>query len=175
MLLFAAVAVAGLVLWPSGDDDPAPPKVTGVRLVSIPPLGLAFAHPTSWTRTVRGRAISLRSRDRSMQMIFSSPLNKKAPKAAKAATKRALTERFAPAKVVRDGPGNLGSRQVPTFELVGRDGKSAVRALVLVDASAYRTYVVTVLSGERPSARGLREATQILESVRLSKPLPSKR
>lgn len=173
VLLLAGLVVAVIVLWPGGGDDDAPvrAKVAPVRLVSVPPLGLAFGHPTSWKRTVRGRVIELRSPDRSVVMIFSSPVAGEEPRAAKAAAAQALRKRFAPAKIVRDGPGKLGPRSVATFELTGRDKSGDVRVLVLVGATPQRTYVVTLLTGANPSVGVAREARQILDTVRFSKPV----
>ncbi|MDP2710325.1 MAG: hypothetical protein Q8O56_03820 [Solirubrobacteraceae bacterium] len=173
VLLLAGIAVAAIVLWPDdGDDDePVRAKVAPVRLVSVPPLGLAFGHPTSWKRTVRGRVIELRSPDRSVVMIFSSPVAGEEPRAAKAAAEKALRKQFAPAKIVRDGPGKLGPRTVATFELTGRDKTGPVRVLVLVGTTPQRTYVVTLLTGGDPTVARIREARQILNTVRFSKPV----
>jgi hypothetical protein len=89
----------------------------------------------------------------------------------KAALKSALLKRLRPAKVVRDGPGQLGDRQVTSFEISGRASNGPVRALALVDSTPFRTYAVTLLTGERPSRRRLAEVQQILGTVRLTKPV----
>lgn len=177
VLLLAGIAIAVVVLWPGGRDGPAAPRKLPVRFVSIPPLGMAFAHPTSWKRTLRGRVIDLRAPGGSVLMLFSSPVAKPAVRSVKAAAERELRRQFAPAKVVREGPQRLGARMVPSFELKGRDKAGAVRALVLVDSTAYRTYAVTVLTGATPSRRRLDEARAIISTVRFGKPqaLRSKR
>ena len=180
-LLLAGVIVAMIVLWPSGDDDEKspPPRATAkplpVRIVSVPPLGLGFVHPRTWTRAVHERVISLRSPDRSIELFISSPYAKPARDAAKSVTQTALRERFAPARVVRDGPEKLGGRTVASFELVGENKGKPIRALVLVGSTDYRTYVVTMLTGEHPSQARLREARRILSTVRFGKPVAPSR
>lgn len=171
MLLLAGIIVAVLVLWPSGDDGPAAPKPLPVRIVSVPPLGLGFVHPRDWKRAVSGKVIRVTSPDRSLVLLFSSPYDRPARADAKAQSKAALLKQFAPATVVRDGPSQLGAREVPSFELTGKnDQAKLMRALVLVDSTQWRTYVVTMLTGENPSARRVREARQILGTVTFSKP-----
>jgi hypothetical protein len=177
VLLLAGIAVAAVVLWPGGNDGPAAPKKLPVRFVSVPPLGMAFAHPTSWKRTVRKRVIGLRAPGGSVLVFLSSPVAEPAVRRVKAEAERQLRTQFAPAKIVREGPGRLGSRTVPSFELKGRDKSGPVRALVLVDSTDYRTYAVTVLTGAEPSRRRLGEARAIISTVRFGKPqaLRSKR
>jgi hypothetical protein len=177
VLLLAGIAVAAFVLWPGGGDDRPAVKKLPVRFVSVPPLGLGFVHPTSWTRTVRKRIISLRAPGGSVLVFFSSPVANAEPRRVKAAAERQLRKQFAPAQIVREGPGRLGNREASSFELKGRDPSGPVRALVLVEDTPYRTYAVTVLTGANPSRNRLGEARQIIASVRFSKPraLRSKR
>lgn len=171
-LVVAGLVVAGVVLWPAlSDDDPVPATV---RLVSVPQLGLTFAHPRSWKRTVQGRVIRLRSPRGAAIMTFAS-VGGRRPKQVKAVLLRTLRRRMDPVSVVRDGPGRLGPRAASTFELTGLTPAGIERALGLVEHTAYRTYAITLLTPARPSRKRLLEATQILASVRLSKPLASKR
>jgi len=174
VLLLVGIAVAVVVLWPGGDGGSARVKALPVRLVSVPPLGMAFAHPRTWKQTVRKRVIGLRSPGGSVLVYFSSPVARPARQLVKTAAERQLRKQFAPAKVVRDGPARLGDRIASSFELKGRDKSGTVRALVLVDSTPYRTYAVTLLTGAHPSRRLLREAQQIVATVRFSKPLRSK-
>lgn len=177
MLLLAGIAVAAFVLWPGGGDDRPATKKLPVRFVTVPPLGLGFVHPTSWKRTVSNRIISLRAPDGSVLVFLSSPVAGAEPRRVKAEAERQLRKEFAPAKIVREGPGRLGNREAASFELNGRDASGPVRALVLVEDTLYRTYAVTVLTGAKPSRRRLGEARQIIASVRFSEPrtLRSKR
>jgi hypothetical protein len=176
VLLLAGIVVAAIVLWPSGRAKAPPlPERLPFRIVSVPPLGLGFAYPRSWDRSVQGQVITLSSRDQSTLVIFSSPLARPARERVKDEAQRALRKRFAPAEVVRESPGTIGNRSAASFELRGRDRSGAVRALVLVSSTPYRTYAVTILTGARPSAQGLREARQILGTVRFSRPLRSRR
>jgi hypothetical protein len=94
----------------------------------------------------------------------------------KAATLKALRSRYAPARVLRQGPAKLGTRRVASFELEGKGSRGGVvRALALVGSSDFRTYVVTLVTPARPSAKTLAQAQQVLATVRLPKPrLPSK-
>ena len=172
-LVLAGLAVAGVVLWPAlrSDDDGADAREPEVRLVSVPHLGYAFAHPRSWTRTVRGAVIRLRSPDKSTVMTFSSPAPGAEPRRVKEAVKRALTSQLKPATVVRDGPGRLGDRTVESIEISGFTSSARVRALALVEDTRHRTYAITLLTPRRPSAKRLAEAAQILDSVQFSKPL----
>lgn len=172
-LVLAGLAVAGVVLWPAlrSDDDGADARGPEVRLVSVPQLGYAFAHPRSWTRTVRGAVIRLRSPDKSAVMTFSSPAPGAEPRRVKAAVKRALTSQLKPATVVRDGPGRLGDRTVESIEISGFADSVRVRALALVEDTRHRTYAITLLTPRRPSAKRLAEVAQILDSVQFSKPL----
>src|SRR3954454_23545369 len=69
VLLSAGIVLALVVLLPGGDDDAGKRPTTTtkrlpVRIVSAPALGLAFAHPTTWTRTLQGQVFNLRSPDR---------------------------------------------------------------------------------------------------------------
>ena len=170
VLLLAGIVVAAIVLWPSGDDR-AQTKPLPVRIVSVPPLGLGFAHPRKWKRTVSGQVIRLTSPDGTLVLLFSSPFDKPGTGFVKQEARRALLKRFAPAKVVREGRSRLGrAGRVPSFEITGeRDGR-LVRALVHVGSSRWRTYLVTMLTGENPSKRRLTEARRILDTVSFSKP-----
>jgi len=171
VLLLAGIIVAAIVLWPGGSDDPPQAKPLAVRIVSIPPLGLGFAHPRTWKRSVDGQVIGLTSPDGSLVLLLSSPFDRPGTGFAKSEAKRALLKQFAPAKIVRDGRSPLGrAGNVQSFELTGERGESLVRALVLVGSSRWRTYVVTLLTGENPSKRRLAEARRILDTVSFSKP-----
>jgi hypothetical protein len=172
-LVLAGLVVASVVLWQilRGDDSSGAEK-SPVRLVSVPDLGLAFAHPRSWKTSVGGRVIRLRSPDGSAVMTFASPVRGRHPSQVKAALERALRERLKPATVLRDGAGRLGTRTAATFELSGfGPGRARTRALALVEDTPHRTYAVTLLTPGRPSRERLLEATEVLASVRLSKPL----
>lgn len=171
VLLLVGIAVAAIVLWPSGGDDRAETKPLPVRIVSVPPLGLGFAYPRTWKRDIDGTVIRLTSPDGTLVLLFSSPLDSPNQGFAKSEAKSALLERFAPAKVVRDGKSSLGTKQVTSFEIEGaRDKKRLVRALVHVDSTRWRTYVITMLTGQNPSAQQVREARKILNTVNFSKP-----
>lgn len=177
LLVLSGLVVAGIVLWPSGHGKSTrrPAKIVPVRLVSVPQLGLAFAYPSTWSRTVAGRVIRLRNADRSATLTFASPVEGRYSQRVKDALKQELRKRFAPATIVNEGPGRLGRRRVMTFELNGFGADDAVRALVLVGSSPYRTYAVTLLTPSRPSAKGLAQVQQILATVRLTKPQSSVR
>ena len=170
VLLLAGIIIAAVVLWPSGSERVAI-KPLPVRIVSVPPLGLGFAHPRNWKRTGSGQVIRLTSPDGTLVLLFSSPFDRPGTGFAKSEAKSALLERFAPAKIVRDGRSPLGrAGNVESFELTGERGDKLVRALVHVDSSRWRTYVVTMLTGENPSRRRLTEARRILATVSFSKP-----
>lgn len=177
-LVLAGLAVAAIVLrsaLSTDDSRSAPAPAPAVRLVSIPQLGLAFAHPRSWTRSVKGRVIRLRSPEGSAVMTFASPVAGRSPERVKAALLRTLRKRLEPATVIRDGPSRLGTRTVASFELSGFGPSERERALALIDSTPYRTYAVTLLTPGRPSRKRLAEAAQILATVRLGEPLASKR
>ncbi|HUR85983.1 MAG TPA: hypothetical protein VMY78_11605 [Solirubrobacteraceae bacterium] len=177
VLVLVGVVVAMIVLWPSTDDRKPAAQKLPVRFVSVPPLGLGFAHPTTWKRTVSKRVIVLRSPDRSIVMFFASPVAKPAVELVKDEAEHQLAEQFAPMTKVNDGRQRLGLRDVRSFEFRGREKGKAVRGLVLVDSTQYRTYAVTVLTAAKPSGARLREAREITQTVRFSKPkaLPSKK
>jgi hypothetical protein len=172
VLVLAGLAVATFVLWPDGGSDAnRKPPEQPVRLVSVPQLGLAFAHPSTWKQSIEGRVLRLRSKDGSAVLTFSSPVTGRQTPRVKAMMMRALLKRLKPAEVVRDGPGRLGNRRVTSFEVDGRARKGRLRALALVDSTPYRTYAVTLLTPERPSRRRLAEVQQIFGTVRLTKPV----
>jgi len=169
VLLLAGLTIAAIVLWPSRDEPQTKPLP--IRIVAVPPLGLGFAHPRDWKRTVSRDVIRLTSPDGTLVLLFSSPFAKPGTGFAKQEAKDALRKRFAPAKIVRDGRSPLGrAGRVQSFELVGERDGDLVRALVHVGSSAWRTYVVTMLTGENPSERRLTQARRILETVSFSKP-----
>jgi hypothetical protein len=177
LFVLCGVIVAAIVLWPSGDDGNGKPlKVQPVRIVSIPQLGLAFAHPRTWKRTLAGRVIRLRSPDGAAVLTFASPAEGRHALQVKAQLKALLRKRFGGSKIVRDGPAKLGRRKVTSFEISGvTAGGGETRALVLVGSSAYRTYAVTLLTPGLPSAKRLVEAQQILATVRFAKPVVPRR
>ncbi len=170
VLLLAGIIVAALVLWPNGTEKTAT-KPLPIRIVSVPPLGLGFAHPREWKRVVSGETIRVTSPDGSLILIFSSPFDRPGADFAKSEAKSTLLERFAPAKIVHEGRSPLGrAGDVQSFELTGERGEDLIRALVYVTANQWRTYVVTMLTGENPSKRRLTEARRILSTVSFSKP-----
>lgn len=172
VLLLVGTVVAVVVLWPGGDDPAPRAKVRKLpaRIVSVPPLGMGFAHPTTWERDVSRTVVRLRSPDGSVSLFFSSPAAGSAIEAVKAGVKKTLLEQFKPAKVVHEGNEPLGLRSVPSFELRGRAKGKPVRALEMVDATPYRTYAVTVVTQEHPSREAFKEARAIIGTVRFSKP-----
>ncbi len=180
VLVLVGIVVAVLVLVSAGDDKPtatAKKKGLPIRIVSVPPVGLGFAHPTTWRRSVSGSVISLRSPEGSIALFFSSPATRPAVEEVTAEARAEMLERFKPATVVGERRQPLGRRSVRSFELRGTDKGAVVRALEMVDSTDYRTYAVTLLTGPKPSARRLREAREILATVRFSKPqaVPSNR
>ena len=176
-LVLAGLAVAAAVLWPvlRGGDDGAGAREPQVRLVSVPALGYAFAHPRDWKRTVQGRVIRLRSPDGSAIMTFSTPVAGREPQRVKSAVKRALTSQLKPARLIRDAPGRLGDRTVESLELSGFASGARVRALALIEDTPHRTYAITLLTPRRPSRKRLAEVAQILDSVEFTKPRRVKR
>ena len=170
MLVLAGIVIAVLVLRPT-DDDPPAPKPLPIRIVSIPPLGIGFAHPREWKRTVSGETLRVTSPDGTLVLIFSSPFDRPGAQFAQHEARTTLLERFAPAKVVSERRAPLGRMgMVRSFELTGERDHRLVRALVYTTATQWRTYVVTMLTGENPSARRLTEANRILDTVSFSKP-----
>lgn len=170
MLLLAGIIVAAVVLWPSGSEKKAT-KPPPIRIVSVPPLGLGFVHPRDWKRTVEGEVIRLTSPDGTLLLLFSSPFDRPNTGFVKSEAKSALLKQFSPAKIVRDARSPLGrAGNVQSFELTGERDERLVRALVHVASSRWRTYVVTMLTGENPSRRTLTEARRILSTVNFSKP-----
>jgi hypothetical protein len=171
VLVLVGVAVAAVVLWPKGGGDHKVPRQP-VRLVSVPQLGLAFAHPGTWKRSAARRVLRLRSPDGSAVLTFAAPVRGRHAGAVKESLKQALRGRLKNVKILRDGPGRLGNRRVGSFELDGfQPNGQRVRALGLVDSTPYRTYAITLLTPSRPSRRRLAEVQQILATVRLSKPV----
>jgi hypothetical protein len=170
VLLLAGIIVAAIVVWPS-DNEKTPVKPLPVRIVSVPPLGIGFAHPRTWTRIVSGETLRLTSPDRSLVLIFSSPFDRPGAEFAKHEAKTAMLKQFAPAQIVHEGRSPLGrAGDVRSFELIGERSDKFVRALVYVTATQWRTYVVTMLTGQNPSKRRLTEARRILGTVSFSKP-----
>jgi hypothetical protein len=170
VLVLIGIVVGLVVLWPSGDKTAAKPKQLPARIVSVPPLGLGFAHPTSWKRKVTKQVIGLRSPDGSIVVFISSPIARPAAAEVLAGAKRELLRQFKPAKIVSEARQPLGQRTVRSFELLGKDKGKPVRALEMIDSTQYRTYAVTVVTSEHPSKRRLTEARAIIGTVRFSKP-----
>jgi hypothetical protein len=171
VLLLAGIVVAVVVFWPGGDSKPAKKRTLPARIVSVPPLGLGFAHPTSWRRKVSKQVIGVRSPEGSIVVFLSSPVAGPAVDAVLAGAKRELLKQFKPAKIVNEAREPLGARTVPSFELLGKDKGKVVRALEMVDSTPYRTYAVTVVTGAKPSRKRLSEARAIIGTVRFSKPI----
>ncbi len=170
VLLLAGIVIAVLVLFPT-DDDPPATKPLPIRIVSIPPLGIGFVHPREWKRTVSGETLRVTSPDGSLVLIFSSPFDRPGAQFAQHEARTTLLKRFAPAKIVSERRVPLGRMgKVRTFELTGERDHRLIRALVYVTATQWRTYVVTMLTGENPSKRRLTEANRILDTVSFSKP-----
>jgi hypothetical protein len=165
------VVIAVLNAHDGGDDAPRKGAVQRARIVSVPQLGLTFAYPATWSRDVSGTVIRLRAPRSAAAMTFASPVEGRHDKQVKAATLEALRGRYAPAKVLRDGPAKLGPRTVASVELQGSGSRGeVVRALALVGSSDFRTYVVTLITPGRPSARTLAQAQQVLATVRVVRP-----
>jgi hypothetical protein len=175
VLAGVAIIVAVLVGGSGGGDDGTATTATAaktppIRAVSVPQLGLRFAHPSSWQRDVDGRTFHLRSPDGSVALTLASPVAGQDATAVRAALEDALRGRFSRAKVLREGPARLGDRKATSFEMTGREHGHLVRALGLVDATPYRTYAVTLVTSASPPTARLAEAQAILASLRFSKP-----
>jgi hypothetical protein len=171
VLVLAGITIAAIVLWPDGDGDKTAVKPLPVRIVSIPPLGIGFAHPRTWKRSVSGETLRLTSPDGSLVLIFASPFDRPGAQFAQHEARTTLLKRFAPAKIVSERRAPLGRMGlVRTFELTGERDNRLIRALVYTTATQWRTYVVTMLTGENPSKRRLTEANEILDTVSFSKP-----
>jgi hypothetical protein len=176
LFVFAGLVLAAVVVWPSGDGDRTQTtKVQPARIVSVPQLGLSFAYPSTWERSVSGEVIRLFAPDGSV-LTFATPVGGRYDKRVKAESEQALRTRFAPASIVHEGPAKLGARPAASFELEGTGVNGAMRALVLVSSSEFRTYVATLITSQTPSAKTLAQVQQVLATVRLTQPeLPSKR
>ena len=171
LFVLCGLVVAAVVLWPDGDDgDSATPKVAPVRIVSVPQLGISFAHPRAWRRTIVKRVIQLRSPDGAAVLTFASPVAGAHTLQVQADLKAELRKRFPRAKVVRNGPARLGSRDGRSLELSGIGAGGRMRVLVVIASTRFRTYAATLLTPARPSAKRLAEVQQILRTVRLTEP-----
>lgn len=171
LFVLCGLVVAAVVLWPGGDDgDSAAPKVAPVRIVSVPQLGISFAHPRAWRRTIVKRVIRLRSPDGAAVLTFASPVAGAHALQVQADLKAELRKRFPRAKVVRNGPARLGARDGRSLELSGIGAGGRMRVLVVVASTRFRTYTATLLTPARPSAKRLAEVQQILATVRLTEP-----
>lgn len=168
--LVVGVAVLASVLGRDEDAGSGGAR-PGARRVSVPPLGLAFTQPAGWERTVDGRVIGLRSPDGTTTLTIASPAAGRQDARVKRALERGLRRRLAPARLVGDAPGQLGTRRVRSVEILGGGRGRRVRALGIVDSTPYRTYAVTVFTPARPSRLRLQQTRTILTSVRLTKPV----
>lgn len=175
-VLLLAGLVIGVVVLVSvlGDDEPDRPP-PAERRIAVPPLGLAVTQPVGWERTIERRVIRLRSPDRSIAVTVSSPIAGRRNGPVKAALRRGLLRGLAPARVIADRPGRLGTRRVTSIEVMGGRRGRRVRALGIVESTPYRTYAVTVVSPAQPSRRLLLQVRRILDSVALSRPVPARR
>jgi hypothetical protein len=173
LFVLAGLLVAGVVLWPGGDDGEDTASQGGVqraRIVSVPQLGLTFAYPATWSRDVSGRVIRLHAPKGAAVMTFSSPVEGRHTDQLKADTKDALRMRYRPATIVKEGPARLGPRKATSFELEGAARGEIVRVLAIVGSSPHRTYLVTLITPGRPSAKTLAQVQQVLATVRLPEP-----
>src|SRR6476660_1870222 len=93
VLLIAGIVVAEVVLWPTGGGDSRTSPPPPVRLVSVPQLGLAVAHPSTWKQSSEGRVLRLRSADGSAVLTFAAPVKGRYPRSVKVALERALLKR----------------------------------------------------------------------------------
>lgn len=173
LLVLAGLAIAATAILFGGQDAAAPaggePLV--LRTASAPELGLAFSHPESWEREVEGRVFRLRSPDGSVLLTLASPVAGREDRRVRQTAERALREALDDAETLHRGRGRLGPRSVSSSELTGRDEDGArVRALLLVDSTASRTYAVTLITPGRPDAGVVAQAGRILQSVQLSEP-----
>lgn len=171
VLLLMGVSLAAIVIWREGNTSPAKPDKPRVRLVSIPPLGLAFAHPATWTRTIVKRIVRLRSPEGSTVLTIASPIAGRHPAEVKSALINDLRTTLMDTRIVRQGPASVGVVKVSSFELTGRTAGRLVRVLGLVSSTQYRTYAITLVTSARPSARRLAEARGILQTVRFGQPV----
>ncbi|MEA2192643.1 MAG: hypothetical protein QOI73_2764, partial [Solirubrobacteraceae bacterium] len=110
LFVLGGLIVAGFVLWPSGDGDGdrRPGGIQPSRIVSVPQLGLAYAYPSTWSRTVAGRVIRLRSPEGAAVMTFASPVEGTFGRRVTRDTKAALRKQLAPASIVREGRARRG-------------------------------------------------------------------
>ena len=144
LFVLAGLIVAGVVLWPSGDDGGETPRsaarVQRARIVSVPQLGLTFAYPRDVVaRRVAAGHPPARARRARRSMTFSSPVEGRHDRSRSRPTRKdALRKRYAPAKIVKDGPAKLGPRKVTSFELAGRGARRA-RARARASSAARST------------------------------------
>ena len=171
LLILAGLVVVGVILWPSDDAGNARSgAIQRARIVSVPQLGLTFAYPATWSRTVSGRVIQLHAPNNAAVMAISSPVEGAHTRQLKADVKEALRKRYDPARIVAERRAKLGSRDATSVEVKGADNGKIVRALAVVGSSRYRTYLVTLITPRRPSAKTLAQAQQVLATMRLPKP-----
>lgn len=165
--IVAGVAVAAVILIDDGGSGTGGPVT---RTAAIPRVGMSLAHPRAWRQREDGRVVRLRSPEGSVLLTLASPVAGRHPAAVKRALVSELRRRLAPAHMLRQGPARLGPRRATSFELSGRSGGQAVRALGIVDSTTFRTYAVTMITSAAPSARRLAEARMILHSIRFTRP-----
>ena len=157
LFVVGGLIVAAIVVWPSGGSSTPgeakpPAKIQQLWVQSRSrSSGLAFAHPRAWTASVSSRVIRLRSPDGSGVLTFTSPTVGHHTQRVRSETQRELLNRFAPAKIVRQGPAKLGTQPATSFELTGfRPDNDNVRVLVLVASTLDRTYTVTLVTPLKP-------------------------
>ena len=168
--IVAGMVVAAIVLIGGGESTGKSEPARVTRTAAIPRVGMSVSYPRSWRRHEDGRVVRLRSPEGGVLVTLASPVAGRFPAAVKRALMAELRRRLAPARVLRQGPSRLGPRRATSFELSGRSGGRAVRALGIVDSTAFRTYAVTIITAAAPSARRLAETQGILHSLRFSRP-----
>jgi hypothetical protein len=175
LLLVAAALVTIAVLAPGlGDDDPVRAQedpTEPLRQAYVPPLGLSLLYPEDWDVGTAEGTLRLTSPERSVTATFAAPEPSGRTEDVRRALERTVTEALNDAEVLSRGSGRLGAEAVRKVELTGRQGGGQrVRVLLLVGATAWRTYGVTVTTAVRPSERRVSELGGVLASVELQRP-----
>jgi hypothetical protein len=176
-MAIVGLAVALPVTIAVSDGAESNPAVTGDTAgASVPALrpevlnrdlGVSYRVPQGWRERDRRRAVSLQSRDRTVQIVIAAPAPAKASGRVLDEAVAAVRSGYRRVRIERGSGSRLGGLRVNGAVASARnpDG-TPLRILMAVARGERRTFLVEVFTAAAASGKRIREAQVALNSLR---------
>lgn len=166
------LAVVGLVVGlAGGPDEPRKPAAPAAGFLSDRRFGVALRLPSGWHRLPGRQAVRVQDADGRLGLSITTVASRPDLAGAHGEVEAALRRSLRASRVVRRWRGVVAGRPAALIALAGRNASGAVlHVLGATTTSRWRTYAVVVFGAPGVPAAELREARDIMRTLRFGRP-----